>query len=225
VVSGGATRAGRVTETREAIMAAAERLFAEQGLSAVSSRQISEAAGQGNVTAVSYHFGSRTGLVRAIMSKHGERADLIRQRHLVALTDGSGLRAWVRCLVRPVPEYLASLGVPSWHARFAVQLMTDPMMRALVTDEALTRTYLRQTLDGLGRCLEAVPAQVRAERGEMARHLITHTCAERERALAEGTAWPHSSWERTAESLSDALVGLFSAPVTSPHNSLEETGS
>ena len=39
------TRTVRSTETREAIMAAAERLYAEHGLVAVSNRQISEAAG------------------------------------------------------------------------------------------------------------------------------------------------------------------------------------
>lgn len=208
-------------------MAAAERLFAEQGLSAVSNRQISEAAGQGNVTAVSYHFGSRAGLVRAIMSKHGAQTDLLRQRHLAKVTDSGDVRAWVGCLVRPVPEHLASLGVPSWHARFAVQVMTDPMTRALVTDEALTREPLRQLLDGLGRCLEGLPAQVRAARGTMARQLITHTCAEQERALAEGVALPHCSWEHTADALSDAVVGMLTAPVTSPHrpNPLEENGT
>ncbi|MFI0151369.1 hypothetical protein [Streptomyces lydicus] len=78
--------------------------------------------------------------------------------------------------------------------------------------------------DGLGRCLAAVPAQVRAERGNMARHLITHTYAERERALAEGTAPLHTSWEHTAEALTDAIVGLLTAPVTHPHPSTERSG-
>ncbi|MFH8569328.1 TetR/AcrR family transcriptional regulator [Streptomyces sp. NPDC017993] len=206
-------------------MASAERLFAEHGLSAVSNRQISEAAGQGNVTAVSYHFGTKAGLVRAIMTKHGEQIELLRQRHLEAVGAGQGLRDWVGCLVRPVPEHLGSLGTPSWHARFAAQVMADPMMRALITDEALVRRHLGQTLDGLGRCLQALPAQVRAERGSMARHLITHTCAERERALAEGTPPLHSSWEHTADSLTDAIVGLFGAPVTAPRNSREGNGT
>ncbi|MFJ1747673.1 TetR/AcrR family transcriptional regulator [Streptomyces sp. NPDC088116] len=213
-------RADRVAETREAIMSAAERLFAEHGLIAVSNRQIGEAAGQGNVTAVSYHFGAKAGLVRAVMSKHSEKVERIRQRHLDEIGDSHDLRDWVGCLVRPVPEHLGSLGIPSWYARFAVQVMTDPLMRAMTTDEALTREPLRQTLDGLGRLLEAVPAPVRVERGAMARHLIVHTCAERERALAEGTALLHSSWERTADALTDAIVGLLTAPV-SPHHDLE----
>ncbi|MBV7244635.1 TetR/AcrR family transcriptional regulator [Streptomyces sp. MW-W600-10] len=208
-------RSGRGNDTRELIMTVAERLYAEHGLSNVSNRQISEAAGQGNNTAVSYHFGSKTTLVRAIMTKHGTLVDAIRQRHVAAAGDSTDVRDWVRCLVRPVPEHLATLGVPSWQARFAVQVMTDPLMRALVTDESLARDSLRHTLHRLGECLaDTVPPGVRRERGEMARHLITHTCAERERSLAEGSFEPDTSWERTADALEDALVGLLTAPTT-----------
>ncbi len=71
-------RSDRSMTTREAILAAAEWLFAERGMYAVSNRQISEAAGQGNNAAACYHFGTRTELLRAIESKH--RAVTIRDR-------------------------------------------------------------------------------------------------------------------------------------------------
>ncbi|MFF2328126.1 MULTISPECIES: TetR/AcrR family transcriptional regulator [unclassified Streptomyces] len=211
-----ATRTLRTAATRDAILAAAERLFAEQGLSAVSHRQIAEAAGQRNVTAVSYHFGSRTDLVQAIMTRHGEQVDEIRRRYASQAAAVDGLTGWVRALVVPVTDHLASLGVPSWNARFSVQVMTDPVMRALVTDEALTRPHLGRILDGLGRHLGHLPRQVRAARGDMARHVITHTCAERERALARSAGLLHSSWDETADALTDALGGLLSAPVSRP---------
>ncbi|WP_041823628.1 TetR/AcrR family transcriptional regulator [Streptantibioticus cattleyicolor] len=213
-MAGRTVRADRAAGTREAIMTAAERLFAEHGLVAVSSRQISEAAGQGNNTAVGYHFGGKTELVRAIMRRHTEPIEDIRRAMLARTADSAELRDWVACLVRPVPVHLATLGTPSWYARCAVQIMTDPMTRAMVTDEALTRDTLRRTVDGLDRCLAALPERVRAERGEMARHLIIHTCAERERALAEGTGALQPSWEETATSLTDAITGLLLAPVT-----------
>ncbi|MEU6549014.1 TetR family transcriptional regulator [Streptomyces sp. NPDC046915] len=195
-------------------MAAAERLFAERGLLAVSNRQIGEAAGQGNVSAVAYHFGSKTGLVRAVMRRHSEAVDRIRLRMLDEIGGSDDVRDWVACLVRPVPEHLASLGVPSWHARFAAQVMTDPVLRAIITDEALVREPLCRILQGLGHRLASVPAEVRAERGDMARQLIIHTCAERERALAEGTHTRLASWEDTAVALTDAVTGLLLAPVT-----------
>ena len=43
-----ALKSDRASSTREAILTAAERLFAEHGVYAVSNRQVSEAAGQGN---------------------------------------------------------------------------------------------------------------------------------------------------------------------------------
>lgn len=42
----------------------------------------------------------------------------------------------------------------------------------------------------------------------MARHLITHTYAERERALANGMAPLHASWQHPADSLCDA-TGVY----------------
>lgn len=208
-------RTGRGAGTREAIMKAAERLYAEHGLSGVSNRQIGEAAGQGNTTAVSYHFGSKATLVRAIMTRHGTEVDLIRTRYVEAVGDSTDLRDWVRCLLRPVTDHNAAIGAPSWHARFSVQVMTDPLMRTLVADESLTRDSLRRTLKGLGTCLHPiVPPDVRPARAEMARHLITHTCAEQERALAEDPADAGAAWKRTADALEDALVGLLAAPTT-----------
>ncbi|SFO50404.1 TetR/AcrR family transcriptional regulator [Amycolatopsis rubida] len=205
----------RSAATRQAIMATAERLYAQHGLSAVSNRQIGEAAGQNNTTVVSYHFGSKTTLVREIMTKHSKAIDAIRQRHVSAASASDDVRDWVRCLVRPVTEHLESLGVPSWHARFAVLVLTDPMMRAMITDDSLTRPSLQHTLRELGNCLkDKVSAQVRRERGEMARHVITHTCAERERMLAEGTARPVAAWKHTARTLEDALTGLLTAEVS-----------
>ncbi|MGG2461471.1 TetR/AcrR family transcriptional regulator [Streptomyces sp. RGM 3693] len=207
-------RTERAAQTREVIMAAAVRLFAEHGLAEVSSRQISEAAGQGNNTAVGYHFGTRNDLVRAIIRKHAEATERIRQRMLGEIGESNDVRGWVSCLVRPTSEHLATLGSPSWYARFAVQVMSDPVLRVIIEDEALTRAPLRQTLDGLGRCLPELPAHARAERAAMMRHLIMHTYAERERALAAGTTPLQPAWEDTALALTDAIVGLLLAPVT-----------
>ncbi|MFE7275622.1 TetR/AcrR family transcriptional regulator [Streptomyces sp. NPDC057623] len=216
-MSDNAVTTERSAGTREAIMAAAERLYAEHGLAAVSNRQICEASGQGNVAAVGYHFGGKSGLVRAIMRGNAGTIELVRARMLDEMDAGPAapeVRDWVACLVRPVTEHLDSLGVPSWHARFSALVMTDPVLRALVADEALVREPLRRALRGLGRCLDFLPAEVRAERGRMAGLLITHTCAEQERALADGTGARPPSWEATATALTDALTGLFLAPTT-----------
>ncbi|HKS49661.1 MAG TPA: TetR family transcriptional regulator [Amycolatopsis sp.] len=213
-MAGRTTRVERGGETRELILSAAERLFAEHGVLAVSNRQVSEAAGQGNNFAVGYHFGTKAELVRAIVRKHAEPMEELRARMLGETGDTIRLRDWVACLVRPLTEHLAELGNPTWYARFSAQVSTDPSLRAIMLDETLTAPTIQQALDGLKRCLPALPGQVGAERSDMVRHVIVHTCAERERALAEGTATPRPTWEDTATGLIDALTGLWLAPVT-----------
>ncbi|WP_308250724.1 TetR/AcrR family transcriptional regulator [Nonomuraea rhizosphaerae] len=209
-----AVRAERVSATREQILTAAERLFAEHGVAAVSNRQVSEAAGQGNTAAVGYHFGAKPDLVRAIIRKHAEPMERIRLR-MLAEADGSGeVRDWVACLLRPVTEHLAALGNPTWFARFAAQVMTDPALRPIMIEETLTAPSLRRTVDELDRCLPDLPAEVRAERADMARQLMVHMMAERERALAEGTPTPRATWHDAATGLIDAIVGMWLAPIT-----------
>ncbi|MET0134448.1 MAG: TetR family transcriptional regulator [Kibdelosporangium sp.] len=212
--SGGTVRAEKVHATRESILAAAERLFAEHGVLAVSNRQVSEAAGQGNNTAVGYHFGTKADLVRAIVRKHTEPMEQIRLRMLAEIGDSTDVRDWVSCLVRPTAEYFAALGSPTWFARFGAQVMTDPAFRAIMIEEALTASSLHQVLHGLNRCLPDLPADVAAERSDMTRQLMVHMNAERERALAEGSPTPRTSWDEAATGLTDALVGLWTAPVT-----------
>jgi AcrR family transcriptional regulator len=207
-------RAEQVSATREQILTAAERLFAEHGVFAVSNRQVSEAAGQGNNAAVGYHFGAKADLVRAIVRKHAVQIERLRRQMLTEIDASADVRDWVACLVRPVTEHLAALGNPTWFARFGAQVMTDPALREIMVDESLTSPSLQQLLDGLNRCLPALPPDVRAERDDMASQLMVHMCAQRERALAEGTRTPRSSWHAAATGLIDAIVGLWLAPVT-----------
>jgi hypothetical protein len=133
---------------------------------------------------------------------------------MVDLGDSEDVRDWVNCLVRPAAVHLASLGDPTWYARFSAQAMTDPAFRAIMSEEALATPSLRQVIDGLNRCLPDLPPEVHAERGDMTRHLMVHGLAERERALAEGTGTPRATWDEAATGLVDAITGLWLAPVT-----------
>ncbi|MGA8547367.1 MAG: helix-turn-helix domain-containing protein [Mycobacterium sp.] len=230
-----AARTDRASTTQEAILTAAERLFAEHGVFAVSNRQVSEAAGQGNNAAVGYHFGTKTDLVRAIEQRHRVPIERLRE-DMVAEVMRSGaandMRSWVACLVRPLTDHLAALGNPTWYARFAAQVMTDPAYYNIVVKDALTSESLVQVIDGINRCLPELPVDVRAERNLMARNLLMHTCADRERAMAGGdrklgaaecsgsppsnraTSAARSSWRAAGSGLIDAVVGLWLAPVT-----------
>lgn len=208
------SRQAHGTETRELIIATAERLFAEQGVAAVSNRQVSEAAGQANNFAVGYHFGAKPDLVRAIVRRHAPSIERRRAEILAVIKGSSDLRDWLSCLVRPLTEHLASLGSPSWYARFIAQAMTDPVFRQVVSDETATSVSMQEAIEGLSRLMPVLPEEVRQERSDMSRQLIVHMLSERERALSAGTPTPRATWEAAAVGLVDALVGLWRAPFT-----------
>ena len=79
---------------------------------AISNRQVSEAAGQGNNAAVGYHFGTKTDLVRAIVRKHNEQIERLRIQMLADIGESTDLRDWVACLVRPSVEHFAARATP-----------------------------------------------------------------------------------------------------------------
>ncbi|MEV6481793.1 TetR family transcriptional regulator [Streptomyces sp. NPDC051576] len=214
-MASGTRRDERARGTREALLAAAERLFAEHGVYAVGNRLISAAAGQGNNTAVSYHFGTKVDLVRALVRRHAEPIETIRVRMLDAIGDSAELRDWVDCSVGPVTQHLEDLGCPSWYARFIAQVTADPALYVIAEEEFYGASpTLVQLEEGLNRCVPHLPDKVRAERADMTRHLIVQMSVERERALADDTRAVCPTWQDTASGLVDAIVAMWRAPVT-----------
>jgi AcrR family transcriptional regulator len=203
----------RAAATQKVILDTAERLFAEHGVYVVSNRQISEAAGQGNNAVVGYHFGTKADLVLAVVRRFTLEVEESRQEMLRQVSGSTELRDWVACAVYPYSEHLARHAPPTWFYRFAAQVMTDPGLRDIMVAEASASPSIREVWVGLARCLSHLPRRIRAQRDDMASHAIVHACAERERILAEGEpiAQRTDDW---ASGLIDALVGLWSAPVT-----------
>ncbi|MFP4674544.1 MAG: TetR/AcrR family transcriptional regulator, partial [Opitutales bacterium] len=70
--------------TRERIVAAAEKLFAEKGFRAMTLRDVTHEAGV-NLAAVNYHFGSKRDLMRAVIRSHFEPINTARIERLDAL--------------------------------------------------------------------------------------------------------------------------------------------
>lgn len=198
--------------TRDRLLVAAERLFAEHGVYAVSNRQVSEAAGQGNNAAVGYHFGTKVDLVRAIVNKHGVQIERHRTDLLATIDGSTEIRDWVTCLVQGTTDHLAASQSTSWYARFSAQVITDPTLSSVVYTEALASPSLQKTLVGLANCLPDLPVDVRKTRADMVRQLMTHMTAERERAIADANGT--SGWGSFTTDLVDAMVGLWLAPVT-----------
>ena len=96
-------------DTRDRIVRAAERLFAERGIAGVSLREINREAEQHNTGAVQYHFGDRDGLLKALVDKHRYDSEPRRNALLEQYEDGDGeggLRALAAALVQPIAAKL-----------------------------------------------------------------------------------------------------------------------
>lgn len=86
------------------LVEAAEKLFAEKGFEAVSVRDITKEAGA-NVAAVNYHFGSREGLVVAVVGRY---MIPVNEERLVRLEkaerNGADVEEIIEAFVRPTVE-------------------------------------------------------------------------------------------------------------------------
>jgi AcrR family transcriptional regulator len=81
-----------------ALIRAGEKLFARQGIEAVSLRQIAIEAGNGNTNAVQYHFETRFGLVQAIFELRVFEMEHQR-RGMLQAAEAAGLLSDARSLV------------------------------------------------------------------------------------------------------------------------------
>ncbi|MFD2419945.1 TetR/AcrR family transcriptional regulator [Amycolatopsis pigmentata] len=106
-----ATRVGgSAAGTERRLVAAAERLFAEHGVDAVSLRTVMQAAGT-NVAAIHYHFGSKDGLLDAVLRSRLDQVTRERDAVLLELEERAiTTHDLARALVRPVVAVLGSGG-------------------------------------------------------------------------------------------------------------------
>ena len=91
--------------TRQQLILAAEKLFAESGIDGVSLRQINIEAGQKNSSAAHYHFGSKDAL---ILSIYQHRMAHVNERRLSKLEQlrhdrkEKNIRELVGAIVNPI---------------------------------------------------------------------------------------------------------------------------
>ncbi|MEZ5322385.1 MAG: TetR/AcrR family transcriptional regulator [Microthrixaceae bacterium] len=184
-------------DTRTRILDEAERLFARSTISRVATREIVEAAQQRNTSAVTYHFGSRDGLLGAILVRHGGPIDRRRGEEL----EGSGeasLRDLVAALAVPYAEALRTAGGRSY-LRIVDQLR-DRFARWDVESDLATSTNLRRILSSLELAGDREPAAQR-ERVVAVIMVLSSLCAERARILDTGSA---PRWDTTGSSVNSS---------------------
>ena len=191
--------------TRDRLLDVAEGLFARQGIDRVTSREILEAAEQRNVSAVSYHFGSREGLLLEILARRGGRVDEERGRRRAGLSDHPAIEDLVACLVEPYAALLAE-GSGRSYLRIVAQLRGRFAAWRVESDAATTR-HLARILDEIESCAPGAPAEQR-ERVVGMIMLMTGMVAERARSIDEGASLETTDEEATAD-----LVAMCAAVV------------
>lgn len=172
---------------------AAERIAAEQGLSAMSLRAVQAAAGQRNKSAAQYHFGSREGLIERIVVHRMGPINERRFALLEALPAAPALAELVDVLVRPTAEAVLGREQSHW-ARFVLAGIADPTVA-----EVVRRNLEGHAFRAIGRqllhALDHLPAPVRQRRLDQAVGLMFLTLARAER-------------EGTGEAAEDVVVDL-----------------
>ena len=105
-------------------------------------KDVQLAANQSNKSAAKYHFGSRDGLLEAVVEARMAPVNL-RRRELLDELERSGsvdVRRAVEALVRPLAA--ETLGRPgSRYARFLAQTLLDPALREIVERHLSAESY------------------------------------------------------------------------------------
>lgn len=99
------------SSTREALLEQGALLFARHGVGGVTARQLHDAIGARNESALHYHFGGKDGLVLEIVRRHLQAIESRRAQLVVALAadDRTGdLRSLVHALAAPMADDLAT---------------------------------------------------------------------------------------------------------------------
>ncbi|RNL62120.1 TetR/AcrR family transcriptional regulator [Nocardioides marmoriginsengisoli] len=194
------------TETRALLIRAGERRFARDGVAGAKLSDIVRDAGQRNDSAVGYHFGSRQGMLTAIVTKHMAAMEADR----VVPGPDAALVEVVAAIVDPTAALLATEDGRDF-LRIIEQLAAWSGLGTARPNEVLTGTVLGAQLGRLNDLLEPRfgPVLTR-ERVALLVTFLTAALAERARARENGTR-QRLNHERFVQHLVNVLSGALSA--------------
>jgi AcrR family transcriptional regulator len=194
-------------------------LFAEHGIDGASLNEISRAAGQRNSNVCQYHFGSKEGLIQAILDKHVPGIAARRNELLDALEKRGAfeLRDLACAFVRPVAEKLCdpdggaefiriNAGLVALHTLYAFGV---PVSSLRLARAARFRRLLAPLLAAAG-LPEAVAQQRMMLGAVMLFHGLADHCRMRDTTATRSAALDTPLFIATLE---DSIVGLWAAPL------------
>jgi len=206
----------RSDNTKNAIMRAAERLIADRGIENVSIRDIVSAAGQKNESALQYHFKNLTGLIEEIKlarsdQTHLKRAELIQALHQTT-TQPSVADA---CKLMVQPAFELACEDKDFHCyvkAFGHELvLTNSSPSAKATAQGGGGASGKQTAAMLKDALPHLDAEIYQQRLDAA---VLLSSASMYHQARQKNAFIGDQAQLFLHSLVDALVGVFTAPVS-----------
>jgi AcrR family transcriptional regulator len=138
-------------DTRTRLLSAAERLFAERGIDAVSMREITRESGAKNAIALQYHFDDRAGVLQAIFDKHVPEVEA-RRHAMLDEYEARGepdLRALSSALVRPLAAKLGDADGGREFLQIYSELIEKPQQPEVAKDTAGSLQRWRDMLEPL----------------------------------------------------------------------------
>ncbi|WCT72192.1 helix-turn-helix domain containing protein [Sphingomonas naphthae] len=151
-------------DTRSRIKSAAQRLFAERGIEAVTVRQIAAAADARNVGSLSYYFGSKEGLISELVADYFMTVHVRWTEGLDALqrrTSPASVREVVEIIVRARPR--AEAGTETALRFMASMLFTRRHMLNLIMSDMRYEVFAGLT-DHLRRARPDIPRETMQQR-------------------------------------------------------------
>nr|BFE34145.1 TetR family transcriptional regulator [Actinomadura rugatobispora] len=186
-------------------MAAGARLFATEGVDRARTRDIVERAGQANDSAITYHFGSRGGLLAAILKAGVERMEPGRAASLGPLRTAP-LRAVVAAIVEPTAAELRTEQGRDF-LRIVVQVAGQAGIRGHNLPPLIKDTALAAQLAALeDRCRAFLTETLAQERISVFIAFLTAALADR-----VGRADSHLGHDAFVRDLTDMLTAALAA--------------
>lgn len=199
--------------SKDRLLAAAEQLFADFGIDAVSPRQIALAAGQRNQSAIRYHFGSKDDLIVALLDRRIAEINERRLELLAAPGVAGDMRGLLNAIAAPLAERIQRDASGSAYVRFLAHVFSDRQRRDLLIEHGESAALLRRIYNGLRRLAASVPEPIFTERLRLVVGGIIHALADRERLRAKGDAGPFVLTQTAfLSNLIDASIGVLTAP-------------
>ena len=141
-------------DTQDRILDAAEQLFVERGYSATSLRAIANEA-EVNLAATNYHFGTKEGLLAAVIHRHMHPVNEERIKRLSTLEESGHLptlRSTLEALFYPLVDNLPNERLPAVMGRILSEpeSLTRPIITEAVAEVAIRfQTALSRALPKL----------------------------------------------------------------------------